>query len=113
MSSRIHEAKGFEHGTSAAGAPEHGPGSAGSPMAFRRKTAICSRVTGARGQKFPPPQPAVTPASTIASIQGAKGLEQGTSANAPVHVLGWWPGLSRVFMRRTAICSRVTGTSGQ
>ena len=55
---------------------------------FARKTAICPRVTGLPGQKLLPPQPVVTARRAISSIQGARGIETGTSAKTPVAAAG-------------------------
>ena len=48
--------------------PDQGPYRL-SPNVTLTNTLICSRVTGAVGQKFPPPQPVTTPRRAISSIQ--------------------------------------------
>src|SRR5262249_38161974 len=55
-----------------------------SPSAFERNVAICPRVRGASGQKFPLPQPPVTPVEASASTNWKNGGGVGTSANVAV-----------------------------
>lgn len=49
------------------------------PRAFAMNTAICPRVSGEFGQKFPPPHPAVIPESASASTNWKNGWSGGTS----------------------------------
>src|SRR5919201_4070228 len=54
------------------------------------------------------------PRAASSRIQGAKGLEHGTSPKGGlVHADGEKPGPRAAFSSRTASCSRVTGASGQ
>jgi hypothetical protein len=56
----------------------------------------------------------VIPLATNSCTHAANGLEHGTSGNgAVVHAGGVKAAPSRVFSRKTAICSRVTGFVGQ
>src|SRR6185369_16223672 len=80
-SSSTQRQKGDAAGTSPnTGVVQAGGSRAGSSVR-RTNTAICSRVTAAVGQKFPPPQPATTPRLASSSIHLQKGLLAGTSAN--------------------------------
>src|SRR5262245_323391 len=84
-SSSIHRQNGLLAGTSLniGGSVQAGGFNVGSSVRSTN-TAVSSRVTVCWGQKFPPPQPAVTPRRASSSIQRQNGLLAGTSPNAGV-----------------------------
>src|SRR5262245_32120256 len=114
LNSSIHGAKGSFAGTSAK-TPWAGGGTYAAPSyVFRRKTAICARVTGEETQYAPPPQPAAMPSTAIHSISLAAKLPQETSVKIWPRAWGGWklaPFAART--RKTAICDRVTGLAAQ
>lgn len=59
----------------------HGISFYGRLKVLTRKTAIWALVTESFGQKFPPPQPPVTPSFANCSIHAAAKALAGTSAN--------------------------------
>src|SRR4051812_8122805 len=95
--------------------PEAGGGTKPLPCRARtRKTAIWARVTVEFGQKRLVPHPRVMPAAASCSTKEAAQKSLGTSANfVPLagggeKLLPWEP-----RTRKTAICARLTASSGQ
>src|ERR1700694_3198589 len=71
-----------EAGTSPKTVPVAGGGVYPTPFLPRsRNTAMVARDVGRSGQKFPLPQPDVTPFIAAASTDGQKGSVSGTSTN--------------------------------
>src|SRR5262245_35239209 len=78
-----------------------------------RKTAIWPRVLAWAGQNLPPPQPPVTPSAARRSTQRANVDGHGTSPKTPEQAGGVYAEPCSALSRKTAICARVTVTSGQ